>query len=76
MFWRFMLSTGHGVYDILTKRLDKGGDHFWLILVVRISSDDTKKKPLKVIWHRDMTAIFHIRWMIRPRSGGHVLLDG
>ena len=37
IFLRFTLSTGHSVYDILNKRLDKGGDALCLILVVRVS---------------------------------------
>ena len=64
MFWRLTLSTGHGVYDTLTKRLE-GGDPLWLILVVRVFTDNTNKKPLKVIWYGDMGG-----------SGCHVLLDG
>lgn len=44
-----MLFIGHGVYDTLTKRLDEVGDPLCLILVVRISTDDANKKPLKMI---------------------------
>ena len=42
IFWRFTLSTGHGVYDILNKRLDEGGDALCLILVIRISPETRK----------------------------------
>ena len=45
IFWRFTLSTGHSVYDILNKRLDKGGDAFCLILVVRVSLIKQTRNP-------------------------------
>ena len=68
IFWRFTLSTGHSVYDILNKRLDKGGDALCLILVVRVSLIIQTRNPSRwfgiEIWPQ--IVIFSKEWVSCP----------
>ena len=66
IFWRFTLSTGHGVDDILNKRLDESGDALCLILVIRISTETRKHSRWfgMEIWPQ--TAIFSKEWASCP----------
>ena len=73
MFRWFVFPTCHCIYNVLAERLDKSDDPVCCTLAaVRVSSEETNKDTLRLIWYG---TTIHIRQVVWPRSVSHVLFD-